>query len=80
MVHKPRETAPQKQMQNSVTQVRNLLSAFEVAGPVPGGAVLLVDDLVDSGWTLAVLAVLLRQHGCGPVYPLALAKTSPRGG
>ena len=80
VVRKTRETEPQKQMQNSVTQVRNLLGVFEVPGPVPGGAVLLVDDLVDSGWTLAVLAVLLRQHGSSPVYPLALAKTSPRGG
>jgi ATP-dependent DNA helicase RecQ len=78
VVRKSRETPPQKQMQNSVTQVRNLLGAFAVAGSVPAGAVLLVDDLVDSGWTLAVLAVLLRQHGSGPVYPLALAKTSPR--
>jgi ATP-dependent DNA helicase RecQ len=80
VLRKPRDTDPQKQMQNSVTQVRNLLGAFELTGPAPGGAVLLVDDLVDSGWTLAVLAVLLRQHGSGPVYPLALAKSSPRGG
>jgi len=80
VLRKTRETEPQKQMQNSVTQVRNLLGVFELTGPVPGGPVLLVDDLVDSGWTLAVLAVLLRQHDSGPVYPLALAKTSPRGG
>jgi hypothetical protein len=73
-----RETPPQKEMQNSVTQLRNLLGAFAVRGAVPAGPVLLVDDLVDSGWTLTVLAVLLRQHGSGPVYPLALAKSSPR--
>jgi len=41
---------------------------------------LLVDDMVDSGWTLTLAAVLLRQHGSGPVYPFALAKASPRGG
>jgi len=34
---------------------------------------------VDSGWTLTLLAVMLRQHGSGPVYPFALAKASPRG-
>ena len=44
--------------------------------PVP---VLLVDDMVDSGWTLTLAAVLLQHHGSGPVYPFALAKASPRG-
>jgi ATP-dependent DNA helicase RecQ len=38
--------------------------------------VLLVDDVVDSGWTLTVLAALLRQAGSGPVLPLALASTA----
>jgi ATP-dependent DNA helicase RecQ len=41
--------------------------------------VLLVDDMVDSGWTLTLAAVLLQHHGSGPVYPFALAKASPRG-
>jgi len=45
--------------------------------PVP---VLLVDDMVDSGWTLTLAAVLLQHHGSGPVYPFALAKASPSGG
>ena len=49
------------------------------AGEIPKGPVLLVDDVVDSGWTLTLLAVLLRQHGSGPVYPFALGKASPRG-
>jgi ATP-dependent DNA helicase RecQ len=73
-------TPPQKEMQNSVQQVRNLLGAFILAGAVPPGPLLLVDDVVDSGWTLTLLAVMLRQHGSGPVYPFALAKASPRGG
>jgi ATP-dependent DNA helicase RecQ len=37
------------------------------------GPVLLVDDLVDSGWTVTVAARLLRQAGAGPVLPLVLA-------
>jgi ATP-dependent DNA helicase RecQ len=45
--------------------------------PVP---VLLVDDMVDSGWTLTLAAVLLQHQGSGPVFPFALAKASPRGG
>ena len=44
--------------------------------PVP---VLLVDDMVDSGWTLTLASVLLQRQGSGPVYPFALAKASPRG-
>jgi ATP-dependent DNA helicase RecQ len=75
-----RDLRPQKEMQNSVQQVRNLLGAFEVKGKPPAGPVLLVDDVVDSGWTLTLLAVLLRQRGSGPVHPFVLAKASPRGG
>lgn len=37
------------------------------------GPVLLVDDLVDSRWTLTVAARELRRHGSGPVLPFALA-------
>ncbi|KUJ68615.1 recombinase RecQ [Streptomyces albus subsp. albus] len=40
----------------------------EVAGPV-----LLIDDLTDSGWTLAVAARLLRKAGAQGVFPLVLA-------
>ena len=44
-----------------------------VAGEVPPGACLLVDDVVDSGWTLTVVAALLREAGCPKVQALALA-------
>ncbi|GAA2147659.1 DEAD/DEAH box helicase [Kitasatospora kazusensis] len=37
------------------------------------GPVLLVDDLVDSGWTVTVAARLLRQAGASAVLPLVLA-------
>lgn len=80
VLRKTRPTPPQKEMQNSAHQVRNLLGAFVVAGPVPRGPVLLVDDVVDSRWTLTLLVVMLRLHGCGPVYPFTLAQASQRGG
>jgi ATP-dependent DNA helicase RecQ len=35
-----------------------------------------VDDVTDSGWTLSVVAALLRQAGSGAVFPLALASAS----
>jgi ATP-dependent DNA helicase RecQ len=80
VLRRARAIKPQKEMQNSVQQARNLLGAFALAGALPPGAVLLVDDVVDSGWTLTLLAVLLRQRGCPAVHPFALAKSSPRGG
>jgi ATP-dependent DNA helicase RecQ len=35
--------------------------------------VLLIDDLVDSGWTMTVAARLLRRAGAPAVLPLVLA-------
>ncbi len=69
-----RDGRPQKEMENSVQQLRNVYGAFEVVGPVPLSPVLLVDDIVDSSWTLTVLGVQLRRAGAGPVLPLVLAQ------
>jgi ATP-dependent DNA helicase RecQ len=41
-----------------------------------GGPVLLVDDRVDTGWTMTVAARLLREAGAPAVLPLALAVTT----
>ena len=71
-------TEPQKTMQNSQQQYRNIWDAFEIRGEVPSGPVLLVDDMVDSRWTLTVVGSVLRQAGSGPVLPLALADTAGR--
>lgn len=78
VVEKVRETRPQKTMQNSHQQHRNVRDAFEIRQPVPQGPVLLVDDVVDSKWTLTVVGVRLRVAGAGLVYPLALADTAGR--
>ncbi|MEY9876878.1 ATP-dependent DNA helicase RecQ [Streptacidiphilus sp. MAP12-33] len=40
------------------------------------GPLLLVDDYADSGWTLAVVARLLRRAGAPAVLPLVLAQSS----
>jgi ATP-dependent DNA helicase RecQ len=73
-VRRVRPARPQKEMQNSAQQFRNVDGAFEVEGPIPAGPVLLIDDIVDSGWTLTVVGVALREAGAGSVYPFALAK------
>jgi len=38
-----------------------------------GSPVLLVDDRVDTGWTLTEATRVLREGGAGPVLPLVLA-------
>lgn len=73
VVVKVKDNDPQKLQQNRFHQCRNLDGAFAIVCPVPEGPVLLVDDVFDSGWTLTVVAALLRQAGSGPVWPLALA-------
>jgi ATP-dependent DNA helicase RecQ len=68
--------APQREMENSNQQVRNVDGAFALTGPVPEGPVLLIDDTVDSRWTLTMVGSLLREAGAGPVFPFVLAKAS----
>lgn len=64
----------QKTMANSVQQARNLDGSLELNGqPIPPEPVLLVDDMVDSRWTLTVSAWLLRKSGAGAVWPMALS-------
>ena len=62
---------------NSAQRVRALFDAFtvapELAALLGAGPVLLVDDLVDTGWTMTLVARLLRQAGAPAVLPFALA-------
>ncbi len=78
-IQKVRDNEPQKNQQNSFYQCKNLDGAFAISGDIPESPVLLVDDIVDSRWTMTVLAALLRQNGSGPVYPIALASTGSGG-
>ncbi|MFQ5625760.1 MAG: ATP-dependent DNA helicase RecG, partial [Methyloligellaceae bacterium] len=75
-IHKIVDNEPQKNQRNRFHQCRNLDGAFEISADVSETPALLVDDVIDSGWTVTVLAALLRQAGSGPVYPVALATTS----
>lgn len=66
----------QKTMANSTQQARNIDGSLELINgqPIPPDPVLLVDDMVDSRWTLTVSAWLLRKNGSGPVWPMALSR------
>jgi ATP-dependent DNA helicase RecQ len=74
VLRRTRTAPPQKEMENSAQQLRNVYGAFEVTGPIPTSPVLLVDDIVDSRWTLTEIGSVLRKAGSGPVFLLALAK------
>jgi len=66
----------QKHMANSIQQARNVDGALCLGDKeLPSGSVLLIDDMVDSRWTMTVAAWLLRSHGSGQVFPLALSLT-----
>jgi ATP-dependent DNA helicase RecQ len=66
----------QKTMANSTQQARNVDGSLAVIDErLLAGPVLLVDDMVDSRWTLTVATWLLRTKGTGEVWPLALATT-----
>jgi len=68
----------QKDMANSTQQARNVDGSLEVNDQeLLTGPMLLVDDMVDSRWTLTVSAWLLRTTGCEEVWPLVLAQTGP---
>ena len=73
------EAVPQKRMENSAHQCENAYRSFHVAGSldVPKN-ILLVDDVVDSRWTLTVCGVRLMEAGAENIYPFALADSSNR--
>jgi len=75
-VEKVRDNQPQKLQENRFHQCHNLDGVFEIVDDIPPDPVLLVDDVVDSGWTMTVVAALLRQAGSGPVWPVVLASAN----
>lgn len=73
ILRKTDDRPAQKTMANSSKQALNLDGSLALDGAVPRSPVLLVDDMVDSRWTLTVSAWLLLEAGSGPVFPFALA-------
>lgn len=74
-VKKIKQNQPQKMMNNSYYQAKNLDGVFDISGNIKNTPVLLIDDVIDSGWTVTVISALLRKKGFGNVYPAALATT-----
>lgn len=76
VVTKVKNNEPQKLQQNQFHRCRNLDGVFAIRSPAHRSSVLLIDDIVDSTWTLTVIAALLRQAGTGPVFPFALTSAA----
>ena len=72
------EAPEQKLMANSSMQARNVAGTLNTIDVIPSGSVLLVDDIVDSGWTLTLAGWLLRKKGSGVVQPFTLARATAR--
>jgi ATP-dependent DNA helicase RecQ len=77
VLEKARHTEQQKTRENSAQQAANVRGAFAVSGTPSAGPVLLIDDVVDSRWTLTECARVLREAGVGAVFPVALAQAGP---
>jgi ATP-dependent DNA helicase RecQ len=76
VLEKTSQRPEQKTMANGTQQARNLDGSLAVdAHALQSGPVLLIDDIVDSRWTMTVCAWLLCSHGSGEVWPFSLALT-----
>jgi ATP-dependent DNA helicase RecQ len=74
---------PGPRRHNSAQRLHSLWRAFTVPDGLRDamashrpGPVLLVDDWIETGWTMTVAAKLLREAGAPAVLPLALAVTT----
>ena len=73
---------PGPRRHNSAQRLSSLWRAFEIPDDVRDliggldGPVLVVDDRIETGWTMTVAARLLRQAGAPGALPLALAVTA----
>jgi ATP-dependent DNA helicase RecQ len=77
------EDGPGQRRHNSAQRLATLWRALVVPDDLRAalashgdGPVLLVDDQIDTGWTMTVAAMLLRDAGAPAVLPLALAVTT----
>lgn len=76
---KKSNSLPQKKMENSSFQCENAFTSFSaIEGASVPKKIILVDDIVDSRWTLTVCGYRLMENGCNEVYPFALADSSQK--
>ncbi|WP_087485459.1 RecQ family ATP-dependent DNA helicase [Brachybacterium massiliense] len=74
------EAGPLHGARNSAFRIAALQGRFEITeelsqalSALEGAPILLVDDEIDTRWTMTLAGRMLRRAGSGPVLPLALA-------
>ena len=79
---KKHEGIQQKDMENSVYQCQNAWNSFSLLDDIEDipKRIILVDDIIDSKWTITVCGYLLTIAGCEMVFPFALADSSENRG
>ena len=69
-IRRARAGRPQSSLP-AAARTANVRSAFTVVRPVRGDTILLVDDVVTTGATLASVAGVLKRAGAARIYALA---------
>jgi ATP-dependent DNA helicase RecQ len=74
---KARQTKEQKVFENGYLKTDNVIGAFTFTTPndIKGKAILLVDDIFDSGATLKEIGRLLTNFGAVKIAPIVIART-----
>jgi ATP-dependent DNA helicase, RecQ family len=77
-----KQTAPQqKEMENSYHQAMNIIESVRLKSEIlVPSRIVIIDDIVDSKWTLTVCGWLLKKSGAEVVFPYCLADSSEKGG
>ncbi len=77
ILEKTRTTRKQKSLTNRVQKEENVKEAFFVQpiATIAGQALLLIDDIYDSGYTLQEAGKTLLQAGARAVYPFTITRT-----
>ena len=75
------ESPQQKNMENSYFQAKNVIDSMSIKNrSIVPKRVILIDDVVDSKWTLTVCGWLLKNAGTEIVYPFCLADSGENKG
>ena len=77
MLKRVRETSRQSELSDPADRLANVARAFEVCGSLNGEHLLLVDDVLTSGATVASAAGVLLTAGAGAVTVLTAAAAGP---
>lgn len=73
IIKKTRHTTPQSALTRS-ERIENAKGCYQTSADLTGKSILLVDDVVTTGATLAECALALRGTGARHVYALAFAR------